>query len=351
MKIAIRTDASVPVGTGHVMRCLTMAEALRKRRAEVVFVCREEPGNCCKLVMEKGFQVFGLPVEKPMDSLQDAEQTVKVLACKLDWLIADHYGIGAEWERCMRCTAGGIMVIDDLADRPHECDLLLDQNLYGDMWHRYDALVPAACRLFLGPRHALLREEFITARRTLRRRDGVVGRILVFFGGSDPTNETAKALAAIKLLQRPELHVDVVIGDSNPHRMAIEELCATMPNVSWHRQVSTMAALMTAADLSVGAGGITTWERCFLGLPSLVVVVAGNQEQLARAADHVGIIRLVGNSAAVTVDSLAKAMCRVLDRPGELATMANRSLSLMGERSSPVSEEIMTCLYGEHHES
>jgi len=179
--------------------------------------------------------------------------------------------------------------IDDIADRVHDCDLLLDQNFYENLESRYDGLVPAWCKKLLGPKYALLRPEFREARKNLRKRDGHVKRIMVFFGGSDPTNETAKALEAIRMLNRPDIAVDVVVGSANPNKDKINKLCASITNVNYHCQVSNMAKLMADADLFIGGGGSTVWERCCLGLPSLIISTARNQNAIAVGCDQAGI--------------------------------------------------------------
>lgn len=344
MKIIIRADASVDIGTGHIMRCLTLAEDLRKRKAEVAFICREMSGNCIELVMNQGFPVFRLPGIDEFDAVLDAELVASLpcLCKKPDWLIVDHYNINAEWELRIRPTVGRIMVIDDLANRSHDCDILLDQNLFENMQWRYHNLTPSGCRQFLGPRYALLRDEFIETRRTLRARDGIVHRILIFFGGSDPTNETEKALLALNQLNCQDINVDVVVGSANPNGDKIQRICTVMTNVTFHRQVANMATLMANADLALGAGGTTTWERCFLGLPTLVVVVADNQEKPAQATDHAGLARVVGESSVVTVDVLAAEICEALRKPSELVEMSKRCLSFMGQRNASVNSEILT---------
>lgn len=272
MNIAFRADASVQIGSGHVLRCLTLAESLCENGASVFFVSRDHSGNLCDFISEKGIKVFRLPagrVAPPSKGRmlthaswlgasldEDADQTLQILKKQgaVDWLIVDCYALDERWERQMRRFARNVMVIDDIADRPHDCNLLLDQNLYDDMEHRYDALVPAGCRKLLGPRYALLRREFIEARRALRQRDGVVRRILVFFGGADATNETEKALRAFRLLERHDIRVDVVVGKANPHRERIETVCREQKNVRFFCNVDNMAQLMTAADLSLGGG-------------------------------------------------------------------------------------------------
>jgi UDP-2,4-diacetamido-2,4,6-trideoxy-beta-L-altropyranose hydrolase len=297
-RIAIRADASVDIGTGHVMRCLALAEALRSQGAEVVFICREQDGDLCGLIASK-FDVLRLPrlpIGEEFDWQLDAQQTTQTLADKwpcAHWLIVDHYRLDARWERSVRSVAARIMAIDDLAERRHECELLVDQNLSRDMANRYTRLVPESTRLLLGPKHALLRTEFTAARRAARRRDGALHRILVFFGGSDASNETAKALEGLRLFGRPDIAIDVVVGATNPHCDQIGRLCSALPNARLHRQVNNMAELMGAADLALGAGGITTWERCCLGLPAVVTILADNQIELTHAtADYGAIVNL-----------------------------------------------------------
>lgn len=347
MKVVVRSDASVQLGAGHIMRCLALAGELRSEGARVSFICRELPGDLCGLVEKKGYPVRRLPESgrlpegKPdqddysrgdLSPAEDAVRTIAVLEKDggADWLVVDHYSLDSRWESQMRPLVKNIMVIDDLADRPHDCDLLLDQNLCKDMETRYQGLVPAHCRKLLGPGHALLRPEFRAARKILRERDGRVRRILVFFGGSDPADQTSKALEAIRRLNRPDISVDVVVGDSNPARDRVREKCSRLPNTAYHCQVENMAGLMAAADLAIGAGGTAAWERCFLGLPAVVLVVAQNQDQAAAAVAAAGAVRNLGWHDKVGAESLADAVEELLRNPGALREMGEKAVKLMG---------------------
>jgi UDP-2,4-diacetamido-2,4,6-trideoxy-beta-L-altropyranose hydrolase len=274
----------------------------------------------------------------------DVKNTLAVLdrMPKLSWLLVDHYALDTRWEQQMRPFTGKIMVIDDLADRPHDCDLLLDQNQYTGLERRYDGLVPDHCERLLGPRYALLRPEFAAARKTLRHRDGQVRRIFIFFGGSDLTNETSKALEAIRLLNRSDIAVDVVVGASNPKGDQIREICQRMPNTDFHIQVENMAELMAAADLAIGAGGTTTWERCCLGLPSIVLVLADNQREVAEAMSAAGAMKNVGWHADVTSTGLAEALRMALASPDCLNAMSERSLAIMGGPDAALSVECIS---------
>lgn len=192
----------------------------------------------------------------------------------INWVVVDHYDLDVQWERSIRSFAYHLFVIDDLADRMHDCDLLLDQNYYLDLEIRYNDLVPHSCRKLLGPSFILLRDEFINQKRALRKRDGFIKHILVFFGSSDPTNQTKRVLDALVLLQLNEIEIDVVVGMSNPHRNSIKEHCDQSLGLNFYCQVSNMAELISKADLAIGAGGGAMWERCYLGLPTITVVFA-----------------------------------------------------------------------------
>ena len=297
----IRTDASTQMGTGHIMRCLTLAEELRKNGGVVEFVCREHKGNLIDFIREKKFVVHCLPQIKNYNQVlnkqelttqnqhlnwlgtdwkTDANQTLEIISKKNkkpDWLIVDNYALDYKWEEKLNPFVNKIMVIDDLADRKHKCDLLLDQNFYLKK-DRYKNIVPKKCVQLIGPKYALLRKEFVKARKNLRKRDGEIRRIFIFFGGSDPNNETKKALEAIILLNKKDIKVDVVIGALSKHRAEIQKIAKKMPNINCHINVDNMAELMAKSDLAIGAGGSTTWERACLGLPTIVFILAKNQE-------------------------------------------------------------------------
>lgn len=318
------------IGSGHVMRCLTLADALRERDAEVSFICCNSPGNLNEIIKKKGYVVHRLSDEESTWE-EDARQTTGIIQHNhgIDWLAVDHYSLDRRWEMQTRPYTKKILVIDDLADRYHDCDLLLDQNFYAGMETRYGGLVPSACAQFLGPKYALLRPEFALARQNLITRDGSVGRILLFFGASDRTNETEKALKAVARLDSRELVVDVVIGINNIHRQKIEAMAANIPAATCHFQIADMAALIVAADLFVGAAGITTWERCCLGLPSLVVTVAETQVPAVRDLANHRCLHYIGHHNDVGIDSIFQSLRHVLGRPDILREYSQRSMELV----------------------
>jgi len=222
-------------------------------------------------------------------------------------------------------------VIDDLANRPHDCDLLLDQNYYRDQDYRYQSLVSDDCVTLVGPTYALLREEFVVARQRLRTRNGTVKRILVCFGGGDSTNQTRKALDALSLLSDSGIAVDIVVGDTNPHQDEIQSLCKQMKDVHYHCQATNMAELIAAADIAIGAGGATTWERCSLGLPTLTVVFADNQLQTTQDLEEYGAIQFLGWADEITVAQLANSIKDLIANPDLLENLSARASFLMRE--------------------
>lgn len=322
MNVFIRVDASFEIGTGHVMRCLTLANQLKKEGMQVAFICRVTTGDCIELIEQQGFRVYKLTICEGSLWIyvadywrKDARETIDILRKhNVEKLIIDHYSIDIRWEQLVRPFTKEIMVIDDLANRQHDCDILLDQNFYLNMETRYDGLVPLTTKLLLGPSHALLREEFIQAKKHIKPFNGKLERVFIFFGGSDPTNETEKVLRAIMpLIQKFNFEVDVVVGKSNPNKKQIEEISLTSNSIHYHCQINNMAELMSQADLAIGAGGATTWERAFLTLPSIVITVAKNQVEVAKAVENTSAIIYLGPSnevSSIQISMIVEQLCR-----------------------------------------
>jgi UDP-2,4-diacetamido-2,4,6-trideoxy-beta-L-altropyranose hydrolase len=308
MHFAFRTDASLQIGSGHVMRCLTLADALRERGASCTFVCRPFPGHLLDLIEQRGHQALALPElhERAQLTLkdtahahwlgtdwatdaQDTQQTLssQVDSGRVDWLVVDHYALDVRWEDALRFQSKRIMVIDDLADRLHACDLLLDQNL-GRKEADYVGLIKGKTITLIGPYYALVRPEFAAMRvhsLARRQRNSQLRHLLVTMGGVDKYNSTGQVLAVLQSCNLPaDLRVTVVLGPHSPWVMQVQAQAAQMP---WHTEVvvgvKNMAQLMAESDLAIGAAGSTLWECCSLGLPSLVLVLAQNQMPSARA--------------------------------------------------------------------
>lgn len=337
MHIALRADASLQIGTGHVMRCLTLADALREQGARCSFVCRPYQGHLLALIAQRGHQALALPELQSgarfsqtgtahahwlgTNWATDAQDTQQVLSAHtggkpVDWLVVDHYALDVSWEEALRLQAKRIMVIDDLADRPHACDLLLDQNL-GRNAEDYCGLLKGKPSTLIGPQYALLRPEFAALRaESLARRQSSpqLRRLLITMGGVDKDNATGQVLTTLPRCSLPtDLRVSVVIGPHAPWLGQVQAQAAQMP---WPTEVfvgvGNMAQLMAEGDLAIGAAGGTAWERCSLGLPSLVWIVAQNQLTGAMALQRAGAAVVMQtqqeiNKFMVTLQSAAAA--------------------------------------------
>jgi UDP-2,4-diacetamido-2,4,6-trideoxy-beta-L-altropyranose hydrolase len=324
MKITFRVDASLQMGSGHVMRCLTLADALAAQGAQCHFISRALVGNLLALIRQRGYAVDGLPASTDLtqvatveyvknDSanrneydgwlgvswIKDAEQT-RAIVEKLqpDWLVVDHYALDHRWEAALRPHCKKLMAIDDLADRVHQCDLLLDQNL-GRQPQDYASLVPAQCKVLTGPQYALLRPEFAALRAysLQRRQRPALKQLLITMGGVDQPNATGQVLQALKGCTLPkECRITVVMGLQAPWLQQVRAQAQDMP---WPTEVfvniSDMAQRMAESDLAIGAAGSTSWERCCLGVPTLLVVLADNQADISSALVRSGAALVLRN--------------------------------------------------------
>jgi UDP-2,4-diacetamido-2,4,6-trideoxy-beta-L-altropyranose hydrolase len=261
----------------------------------------------------------------------DAEQTRTILTqIEPRWVIVDHYGIDYRWESALADCCEHLMVIDDLADRRHVCDLLLDQNWFGPGTEaRYDRLVPSTAIKLLGPACAMLRPDYHTLRSLMPPRDGFIARVLVFMGGSDPDSETGKALKALSRPDLSHLMLDVVLGTNYPDKPGIEQLVASRSGANLHQNLPSLAGLMARADLMVGAGGSTTWERMCLGLPALVISIAANQTPTNQALMEAGYIHFLGERSSVSEDDIARAVQDVLASPERMREQSRRIQALV----------------------
>ncbi len=344
MKIAFRTDASLQIGTGHVMRCLALADALQEVGAQCHFICRGHPGNLIELIRQRGFWVTVLPLtvelvvtpEQRVETQQnyadwlgadwstDAKQTkVGVGETAVDWLIVDHYALDTRWEKMLRPVCHHLMVIDDLANRPHDCDLLLDQNLGRDE-RDYGQYVPQSCTVLVGPQYALLRPEFAALRgESLRRRTiPQFKHLLITMGGVDQADATSKVLAALNECPLPgALKITVVMGQHAPWLEQVKYHSRKMPVPTEVKlNVENMAQVMANCDLAIGAAGSTSWERCCLGLPSVIGVVADNQIFIADALQAAGAAKTFVVNEEMT--TLRAVLAELADDPNEIATMS-----------------------------
>jgi UDP-2,4-diacetamido-2,4,6-trideoxy-beta-L-altropyranose hydrolase len=356
MKCVFRVDASIDMGTGHVMRCRTLANALKIRGADIHFITRAHQGHLGDMLASDGFSVTLLP--QPDNSgikglgyaallgvsqQEDALQTIQALEGQVfDWLIVDHYGLDQTWEEQLRLHASKLMAIDDLANRNHICDALLDQNYAVEGESRYSHRVQGRCQFLLGPRYALIRPEYAQYLAAMAKRSGHIKRVLVFMGGSDNLNITGKVLDALCADRLAHIEVDVVIGANFIHKYRVNEQANSRPNTRIHGPRSHLADLMAKADLAVGAGGATTWERFCMGLPSLVISIAENQVPTCMALESTGLIKYLGDAHDLKVSAVELALVNLLNETVLLRRLADSNKALVdGLGASRVAEVLM----------
>jgi UDP-2,4-diacetamido-2,4,6-trideoxy-beta-L-altropyranose hydrolase len=304
MRVAFRADAATIMGTGHVVRCLTLADELRAKGSSARFVTRLHTGHVADLIRDRGFEVLALPERAaprrdPASWLgttpeADAAETEEALAPSgpIDWLVVDHYALDASWHARLRGVARRLLVIDDLADRELDADLVLDQNV-GAEERPYDAVLRRPATTLLGPRFALLAPAFgqARARKTLATASEVSDlTVLVSLGGTDPEDATSAVLARLA----PELgrvrRVDVVIGRAHPDPERVQAACGRIEGASVHVQTARMPELLEGADVAIGAAGSSTWERLCVGVPTLTLPLADNQRPTLDALERDGLV-------------------------------------------------------------
>lgn len=338
MKVAFRADASVQIGTGHIMRCLTLAEELRLQGHGCEFLCRPHTGHLGDLISARGFHVHWLqePVAGEDSAGQpllmhshwlgaswqaDASQTLSVLeGMEFDWLVMDHYGLDFRWQSLLNNAVPHLMVIDDLADRHHQCDLLLDQNAIDEVGgNNYEGLINEQCKLLMGPAYALLGREYSVLASLLPSRAGQVARVVIFVGGSDGFQLTELYLDALTAPPFEHLCVDVVLGKNHPAPERVNRMAAARRGTQVHSGLPSLAGLMMRADLMLGGGGATNWERLCLGLPSIVTSIAANQDKVNQVLSRMGLIHFLGKAECVTLGDIRQMVLKILDDPVALA--------------------------------
>lgn len=348
MRVVFRTDASLQIGTGHVMRCLTLASVLSFHGAICIFICRKQPGHLIEYIRRQGYWVEVLPAGSyarcnagvAVDGLahkawlgttqkQDADACCPILQrLQPDWLIVDHYALDCDWEMALQGKYGRLMVIDDLADRHHDCDLLLDQNL-GRVAGDYQGLAPDRCKGLFGAHYAMLRPEFpqLRAYSLARREVPRLQHLLITMGGVDPENITLEVLEALGgSVLLADCRVTIIMGAQAPHLRSVKTRTASLPWATDVRVgVSDMAQYMADSDLCIGAAGSTSWERCCMGLPSILMVLADNQRLSAQALQAAG--------AAVYLDradirSTLPALVSALSAPERLYALSKQARAI-----------------------
>lgn len=317
MRVVFRVDASIEIGTGHVMRCLSLAEVFNENGFKVEFICRLYEGNLINMIRSKGFNVHELELFSKYDGdfkladscnsevLQkiDSDECIKILKLnKANWLVIDHYDLDKYWHSRLKSYSEKLIVIDDLSDREYNCDLLLDQT-FGRKKEDYIKLIPKNCKLLLGSKYALLRPEFVKWRRhSLESRIKPKFRqLLINMGGIDNNNVTGEIIEKLRSCLLPkDINIVIIMGKNAPHLESVQTLSNTLPYKTEVKiDVKNMAEIMVNSDISIGAAGSTSWERCCLGLPTIQYVIAKNQIFLAKKLVDYNAVKSVTNVSQI----------------------------------------------------
>lgn len=332
MDAVIRTDASFKIGLGHMMRCLTLAKGLRNQGVAVTFICRDLPGHTKSILEKNNFEVFWLPETAPESTqVEDAKQTVDLLSHRSpspDWLIVDHFEFDATWEKVVRPFTKRLFVIDDLANRSHECDMLLDQTYDLDQT-RYQRLLPAECRKLFGSSYVLLQPEFTVARAKIAKKEPnfKAPTIHVYFGGA---NSDAQTLRYSRLLVQnfPLIRLHIIVHQDSSALDALVNLQKDYPGrIVWKKGVENMAEEMVGCDLAFGSPGITTWERACLGLPSAYLAVHVNQVEILQALAEKGFCRFFGLAGPTDEKTVVENFAHFLKDLSALGQMRHLTMS------------------------
>ena len=365
MLIAFRVDASTDIGSGHVMRCLSLATELRSRGADILFICRAHLGHMEDMIVRNHFRVVMLPLRSsttliggsvasraPLPSLgaevdEDVAETLEALQSQSPaWLVVDHYSIDVRWESQFKnkCPAR-IMAIDGLADRKHNCDLLLDPTLSDEHRSRWNDLVPPCCQLFIGPRFFPIRDEFYLAKRSLKRSSRSIKKVLISFGGIDQGNATLIALDALCRTRVQDVTVEVVLGSQNQHIDSIRSRSASNNKVNIHVQPSAISNIMAQSDIAISGGGGQLIEQCFMLLPSIVVSIAPNQLFPSKALHDAGAVLYLGDLTELGGEKISelihKNFLMLTQDISRLKHMSNNSVKLFEAPSRSIAQ-IMT---------
>ncbi len=323
MRVIFRVDASEKIGNGHFYRCLSLAEGLIERGAETQFICKDLDRNLNDLLKDKSIPVLSLINTKKKSELnnesyadwlgisqkEDAEETICALqGSKPDYLIVDHYALDAKWEGQIKKHVKRLILIDDLAEKQHLCDIVINQG-YFSAKEDYLKLIPENCQLLLGPDYVLLSAAYKQALKKMVVRQGKLEHLLIFFTAGDDNGETLKALKGLSQGFKFS-HVDVVVGKNNYDSDDIKNICIHQ-GWQFHCQIDYMAELILEADLVIGSAGANSWERCVLGAPALVTIMADNQQANATALEKMNAIVCIGDYKSTSPETYRNALLKI----------------------------------------
>tara|TARA_B110000438_G_scaffold280775_1_gene306335 strand:+ start:2096 stop:3130 length:1035 start_codon:yes stop_codon:yes gene_type:complete len=319
----VRVDVTPKIGTGHFFRCLTLTKNLINIFDEIIFITNTNDKNIIELILEnEGYSII------PYESIDKLHLTINN---SINWnkqsaknfLLIDNYDLDWNFESSVRNIFNKIFVIDDLANRKHDCDLLIDQNYYHDQDIRYKKLLPESAQILIGPKYAIIRNEFKNVKKINFKN---IKNILVSFGGSDPTNECEKILKAFSSKNSLNFNIIVIAGIFNNNYLKLKKEFQNTPNVKIFDYVKNIGQLMSDSDLFIGAGGTTTWERFYLGLPSITTIISDNQTESIEFLSKMGHVINLGFGKDVTSEKYLQTLQNLENNFLSDISKKNRSL-------------------------
>lgn len=329
--LLIRADADVAMGTGHVMRCLALAQAWQDAGGHCVFAMAESTPAVERRLQEEGMEVE--PLHATAGTAEDAKHTGQLAGKKnAAWTVVDGYRFGSSYQLAIRAAGFKLLFLDDnVHAETYSADLVLNQNIHATAG-LYASREPNT-RLLLGPRYAMLRREFRRWRNWKRELPARGRKILVTMGGSDPNNLTAKVIEAVRQVSAPDLEMVVLVGGSNPH-LRLAEASVRRDSMRLITDTPDVTDWMTWADVAIAGAGTTFWEMCFLGLPGILLVLAENQEGVAAAADKMGISWSLGSGSEVSASSIADKLAELLNSNDIRASQSSEGRKLVDGRGA-----------------
>lgn len=355
-QIVIRVDSSTRMGTGHVMRCLTLAKKLKENNCHITFLCKQHNGHLNNFITASGFELISL--SKPINNIDneqddkhwlgchyqdDANECIQALAQRIDvpnidLLIVDHYSLDYQWQAMLSLHCKKIMVIDDLANRKHLGDILLDQT-YGRIKQDYQEYVPQKCQLLLGKPFILLRDEFYQSRAAAKKKrfnhthkiQKKHNKVLISLGGTDPDNMASQILSWLikkkKEKENCELSICLVASAASRFLDELQALAQVHPWITIITNPPSMSVLMLDATIAIGSSGATAWERCCMGLPTLSLICAANQQLVNSNLQAAGAIINLGWFSELTETVFNNALTTLLNDQQQYQKMVSHSFT------------------------
>lgn len=360
--IVFRVDANSEIATGHFMRCLSIADALYRHNFKILFIAQTLSDSLLGILKDRGYKFVAINTlsgmgihsfKKEINNIwsqqaqeKDAKETIKILnqkICKM--MFVDHYFLSQPWEKTIRPYAEKLIVIDDLADRIHHCDILMDDNLMPGMKNRYEGMVDGECRLLLGPQFSVFREEFLRYRDIGIKRNKPAKNILISFGGVDADNLTEFVIKSLLFTGIEDKKIEVVMGGSNPNARRIRNQYIHK-NINFHVQTDKMALLMANADLAIGAAGHTAYEYAAMSLPSILIPMSALQASFSKEMDAYGATITFDLKESSSLEGVGDFIDQIADDVVALERMSQASRGLI----DGCGVERLTNILIDHHE-